>query len=184
MQVTIEELEKDYNQTLISQRIRSLRIKKNNECKEGIQQYEKELKSFNKDPAVVNTIQKRITGLKKNIRSQEQVSKLLGISKEQYYKIENGKAAVTSKQLFILCKIYEVSADFILGFSDLPNHPDNDNYNYLIIKSLISEQKTELEKISRSISDAIDTFKAYQSEVSRQIDELKEIQLENSENDF
>lgn len=47
--------------------------------------------------------------------SQRQVAELLGILQPAYARYESGKIELDYHKLIELCKIYDVSADYILG---------------------------------------------------------------------
>lgn len=46
---------------------------------------------------------------------QENIAKMLGITKQQYSLYETGRRKLPIDYLTILCKFYGVSADYILG---------------------------------------------------------------------
>lgn len=49
---------------------------------------------------------------------QEDVAKVLKITRQQYQLYESGKRKIPIDLLIELCKFYNVSADYILGFTD------------------------------------------------------------------
>lgn len=51
---------------------------------------------------------------------QIEVANMLGISQQQYSKIETGSSDINGKKLIKLAKFYKVSTDFILGLTDNP----------------------------------------------------------------
>lgn len=51
---------------------------------------------------------------------QEDVAKLLGIKQSAYSKYEKRRTKLQIEDLIILCKFYNVSADYILGFTNDP----------------------------------------------------------------
>lgn len=51
---------------------------------------------------------------------QEDVAKLLGIKQSAYSKYEKRRTKLQIDDLIILCKFYNVSADYILGFTNNP----------------------------------------------------------------
>lgn len=61
--------------------------------------------------------------------NQENVAKVLNITRQQYQLYESGKRKLPIDKLMEICKFYNVSADYLLGFTDtykeLPNkqHP-------------------------------------------------------------
>lgn len=52
--------------------------------------------------------------------SQSDIGKILGIRQQQYSRIETGERELHLDQLINLCIFYNVSADYILGFTDEP----------------------------------------------------------------
>lgn len=50
--------------------------------------------------------------------TQEQIGKILQKSQQGYNHIEAGRAELKIDDLVILCKFYNVSADYIVGLSD------------------------------------------------------------------
>lgn len=55
-----------------------------------------------------------------NDYNQEQVAKVLEITRQQYQLYESGKRELKISHLIKLCKFYNVSADYVLGFTDIP----------------------------------------------------------------
>lgn len=58
----------------------------------------------------------------KNIREdrdlfQKDVAKVLNISQQYYCEYENGNRELPLRHLITLCKFYDVSADYLLGFT-------------------------------------------------------------------
>ena len=49
---------------------------------------------------------------------QEDIAKVLKITRQQYQLYESGKRKIPIDLLVELCKFYNVSADYILGFTD------------------------------------------------------------------
>lgn len=49
---------------------------------------------------------------------QSDVAKILGISQQYYSEYEKGKRELPIRHLIKLCKLYNVSADYILGFTE------------------------------------------------------------------
>ena len=47
-----------------------------------------------------------------------QLGKVLGVSNAQVSDMANGKTATTMERLYILCEIFQVSADYLLGLTD------------------------------------------------------------------
>ena len=52
--------------------------------------------------------------------TQQQIARVLRTSQGYYSKYELGKRALPIEHLIKLCEIYNVSADYILGFTDEP----------------------------------------------------------------
>lgn len=51
---------------------------------------------------------------------QEDVAKVLHTSQGYYSKYELGKRALPIEHLITLCKLYDLSADYLLGFTNEP----------------------------------------------------------------
>lgn len=49
---------------------------------------------------------------------QEDIAKVLKITRQQYQLYESGKRKIPIDLLIELCKFYNVSSDYILGFTD------------------------------------------------------------------
>jgi len=49
--------------------------------------------------------------------TQSQVAQKLGMTQQQYSRFENGVFELNYQQLIFLCKLFEVSADYIFGLS-------------------------------------------------------------------
>lgn len=49
--------------------------------------------------------------------NQEQIAKVLGITRQQYQLYESGKRKLPIDKLIEICKYYKVSADYILGIN-------------------------------------------------------------------
>lgn len=61
----------------------------------------------------------------KNIRedrdlTQAEIGKLLNKSQQGYNHIEAGRAELKIDDLIILCRFYNLSADYLIGLSDIP----------------------------------------------------------------
>ena len=50
--------------------------------------------------------------------SQADVGKLLNKSQQGYSHIENGRAELRIEDLIVLCRFYQVSADYFIGMTD------------------------------------------------------------------
>ena len=59
-----------------------------------------------------------------NDYTQSYVGKLLQKSQQGYNHIEAGRAELKIEDLAILCKLYNVSADYIIGLIDTPESYD------------------------------------------------------------
>ena len=67
------------------------------------------------------SIKKRIIELRKNSKlSQEAVAELTGIHKNTLSNWERGLSCPDAKNILILCKLYEVSPNYLLDYSDAP----------------------------------------------------------------
>ena len=56
---------------------------------------------------------------KANNLTQKQVSDMLGIVLQQYQTYESGRYQLDYEKLIKVCKILDVSADYLLGISDI-----------------------------------------------------------------
>ena len=54
--------------------------------------------------------------------NQEDVAKILGITKQAYGRYENGTRKLSIDDLVKLCKFYDVSSDYIIGIVDTPKN--------------------------------------------------------------
>ena len=64
---------------------------------------------------------KRIKDLREdNDMKQEEVAKILKIDRSYYGKYERGLHPMPIDHIITLCEYYDVSADYILGFTDEP----------------------------------------------------------------
>lgn len=52
--------------------------------------------------------------------TQQQIAKALHTTQGYYSKYELGKRALPIEHLITLCKLYDLSADYLLGFTDEP----------------------------------------------------------------
>lgn len=52
--------------------------------------------------------------------SQVNIAKALGINQRVYSRYETGANELPIRHLITLCKLYNISADYILGFTDEP----------------------------------------------------------------
>lgn len=53
--------------------------------------------------------------------TQAQIGKLLGKTQQGYNHIEAGRAELKIDDLILLCKFYDLSADYLIGLTDKPN---------------------------------------------------------------
>ena len=61
----------------------------------------------------------RIKALRQdNDLTQKQIAQKLGIAQNTYSQYENGVNGLPIEILIALCKLYNVSADYMLGFTD------------------------------------------------------------------
>lgn len=51
--------------------------------------------------------------------TQAQVAKMLLMTQQQYSRFENGIFELNYSQIIFLCKLYDISADFLLGLKDI-----------------------------------------------------------------
>lgn len=64
---------------------------------------------------------KRIRDLREdNDKTQQEVAEILGTSQTMYARYERGANELPIHHLIKLCQLYNVSADYILGLSDVP----------------------------------------------------------------
>lgn len=67
----------------------------------------------------MKTYNKRIRDLREDHdEKQETIAKLLGISQTYYSRYELGKVPIPLEKIIKLCIYYNVSADYILGFTN------------------------------------------------------------------
>lgn len=52
--------------------------------------------------------------------TQQQIARVLRTTQGYYSKYELGKRTLPIEHLITLCKLYDVSADYLLGFTDVP----------------------------------------------------------------
>lgn len=64
---------------------------------------------------------KRMKSLReqKNL-SQRELARILSIYQQQYAMYEQGKTKIPTEIVIKLCKLYNISADYILGLTDEP----------------------------------------------------------------
>ena len=67
------------------------------------------------------TYQKRIRDLREDHdKTQQQIADYLGTSQTMYARYERGANEMPIRHLLALCRFYQVSADYLLGLSDIP----------------------------------------------------------------
>ncbi len=65
--------------------------------------------------------QQRLRALREdNDKTQQEIAEILNTTQQYYGQYELGKRALHIEHLITLCKYYDVSADYILGFTDVP----------------------------------------------------------------
>ena len=63
----------------------------------------------------------RLRDIRKEYReTQEDLGKLLGVRKSQISEVEKGNASTTVEKVAIICEHYHISADYLLGMTDIP----------------------------------------------------------------
>ncbi len=66
---------------------------------------------------------KRIRDLREDHdKTQQEIADLLGTSQTMYARYERGANELPLHHLLTLCKIYNVTSDYILGLSDRPRN--------------------------------------------------------------
>lgn len=61
----------------------------------------------------------RLKELRENAElTQEQVADKIGVKREQYRRYENGENEIKAGHVIKFCKLYNVTADYLLGLSD------------------------------------------------------------------
>ncbi len=54
--------------------------------------------------------------------TQKQIADKLGVAQNSYCQYESGLRSIPIEMLIKLCKFYDVSADYMLGISNIKNH--------------------------------------------------------------
>jgi len=68
----------------------------------------------------MKTYIKRIRELREdNDRTQKEIAGYLGTTQQVYSRYENGENEMPLRHIIALCRYYGVSADYILGLSDI-----------------------------------------------------------------
>ena len=66
-------------------------------------------------------LKNRLTTLRKNLgKSQKDIAQYLGITQQAYGLYETGKSEPNATSLVKLCKLYNVTSDYLLGLSNYP----------------------------------------------------------------
>jgi len=61
----------------------------------------------------------RLVFARKNAKlSQAKVAEILGIPQQQYSRYESGKNEIPTRYVVALCRVYNISADWLLGLKD------------------------------------------------------------------
>ena len=68
--------------------------------------------------------------------SQKEVATKLGKPSSSYYRYEVGKYMPQADDIIKLATTYNVSADYLLGLSDIPRHPKFDDETMSLLKIL------------------------------------------------
>lgn len=58
---------------------------------------------------------------------QKDVAEVLGISQQYYSRYESGETELPTRYLVTLCEFYNVSADYLIGFTREKKHYNDDN---------------------------------------------------------
>ena len=67
------------------------------------------------------TYRKRIRDLREDHdKTQQQIADYLGTSQTMYARYERGANEMPIRHVLALCRYYQVSADYLLGLSDIP----------------------------------------------------------------
>ena len=52
--------------------------------------------------------------------TQEALGKIIGVGKTGISEIENGRKTTTAEKIALICRHYDVTADYLLGLTDEP----------------------------------------------------------------
>lgn len=72
---------------------------------------------------------------------QSDVANALGMLQPYYTKYETGKVRATAAMIYKLAKIYDVSADYLLGLSNVPINPTVTDADTELIDAIIACHK-------------------------------------------
>lgn len=59
-------------------------------------------------------------------KSQTEIAKLLNTSQTVYSRYERDERTIPTEMIYELCKYYNISADYIFGFTDIPKELPKD----------------------------------------------------------
>lgn len=90
----------------------------------------------------MNYIQRLVEARKKCGLSQTQVAEHLMITQQQLSRYEKGSNEPPIRYLIQLCKLYKVSADWVLGLDENPNRPTDTLKKYEIKNTMTGESAT------------------------------------------
>jgi len=69
--------------------------------------------------AIKKEVGYRLKESRKNSRlTQKEVAEKLKMTQQQYSRFENGQFELNYSQIIFLCKLYDVSSDYLLGLND------------------------------------------------------------------
>lgn len=106
----------------------------------------------------------RLKDLRKQLKmTQAQLGKELSVTSQAYSNYENGKRELNFDQIYKLSKIFGVTPDYLMGFTDLPFenlppvfttednekgkliNPESHTFSVVIVGQISFEAKTEIE---------------------------------------
>lgn len=91
-----------------------------------------------------------------DLDTQEKVATVLGISKKTYGLYETQEKIIPLKYLNRICNLYNVSIDYVLGFSDKKNYQNSqNNINQKEIGSRLKNYRKEKHLSQREFSEKI-----------------------------
>ncbi|MDO7285879.1 helix-turn-helix transcriptional regulator [Shouchella clausii] len=99
---------------------------------------------------------KRLKQLRRNKKiTQEDMSNMLGISRQGYGKYENGKTEPDHDTLVKIANYFEVSTDYLLGRTDTPNS-ESSIYEDEDEREFIMQQLDQYRKIKKRIQERLE----------------------------
>ena len=105
-----------------------------------------------------------------NDLSQDDVADILGVVQQTYSPWELGYETIPLKHLNTLSNYYKVSMDYILGFTDKKNYPNEKNFKSLSkdlvgenIRIIRSDFKLSLRKLASILDTTSSTISAYET---------------------